>query len=71
LSAKARKWEEVLEFANAKFPEEKFKTEPKGGDLLVVKTERAEAELGFESWKEMEVQVSDVIEQQIELRGGV
>jgi nucleoside-diphosphate-sugar epimerase len=70
LSAKARKWEEVLEFANSKFPEEKFKTEPKGGDLLIVKTERAEKELGFERWKEMEVQVADVIEQQIELRGG-
>jgi nucleoside-diphosphate-sugar epimerase len=69
LSAKARKWEEVLEFANSKFPEEKFQTEPKGGDLLIVKTERAEKELGFEGWKEMEVQVADVIEQQIELRG--
>jgi nucleoside-diphosphate-sugar epimerase len=70
LSAKARKWEEVMEFVGQKFPEEKFKTEPKGGDLLIVKTERAEAELGFKSWKEMEVQVSDVVEQQIELRGG-
>ncbi|KAI4850369.1 NAD dependent epimerase/dehydratase family protein [Aureobasidium sp. EXF-8845] len=71
LSAKARTWEEVMEFAHAKFPGEKFETQPKGGDLLIVKTEKAEAELGFASWKEMEVQVADVIEQQIELRGGV
>jgi nucleoside-diphosphate-sugar epimerase len=69
LSAKARTWEEVMDFVGQKFPEEKFKTEPKGGDLLIVKTERAEEELGFERWREMEVQVSDVIEQQIELRG--
>jgi nucleoside-diphosphate-sugar epimerase len=69
LSAKARTWEEVMDFVKQKFPEEKFKMEPKGGDLLIVKTEKAEEELGFKSWKEMEVQVCDVIEQQIELRG--
>lgn len=69
LSAKARSWEEVLEFVNARYPEQGFKTKPKSGDLLVVKTEKAEKELGFKKWKEMEVQVSDVIEQQIKLRG--
>ena len=69
LSAKARSWEQVLEFVNAKYPEEKFRTKPKEGDLLIVKTEKAEKDLGFKEWKEMEVQVSDVIEQQIELRG--
>jgi nucleoside-diphosphate-sugar epimerase len=69
LSAKARSWEEVLEFVNDKYPEEKLKTKPKEGDLLIVKTEKAEKELGFKEWKEMETQVSDVVEQQIKLRG--
>ncbi|KAI4751092.1 NAD dependent epimerase/dehydratase family protein [Aureobasidium sp. EXF-3400] len=68
LSAKARAWEEVLEFVKHKYPEQGFKTKPEEGDLLIVKTEKAENELGFKEWKEMEVQVSDVIEQQIELR---
>lgn len=69
LSAKARSWKEVMEFVEQKYPEQKFKTEPKEGELLVVETKRAEAELGFTEWKGMEVQVSDVVEQQIELRG--
>jgi nucleoside-diphosphate-sugar epimerase len=71
LSAKARTWEEVMEFVHEKFPEQGFKTKPKSGDLLIVETARAERELVFEEWKGMEVQVCDVVEQQIELRGGV
>jgi UDP-glucose 4-epimerase len=71
LSAKARTWEEVMEFVHEKFPEQGFKTKPKEGDLLIVETARAERELGFEEWKGMEVQVRDVVEQQIELRGDV
>jgi len=69
LSGTDRTWEEVLNFVKGKYPDAGFKTKPKSGDLLVVKTARAEAELGFSSWKEMEAQVSDVIEQQLELRG--
>jgi nucleoside-diphosphate-sugar epimerase len=71
LSAKARTWEEVMEFVHEKFPEQGFRTQPKEGDLLIVETARAERELGFEEWKGMEVQVRDVVEQQIELRGDV
>jgi len=69
LSGKDRTWEEVLDFVKGKYPNAGFETKPKSGDLLIVKTARAEAELGFTSWKEMEAQVSDVIEQQLELRG--
>ena len=69
LSGKDRTWEEVLNFVNDKYPKAGFKTKPKSGDLLVVKTDRAKAELGFSSWKEMETQVSDVIEQQLDLGG--
>jgi nucleoside-diphosphate-sugar epimerase len=68
LSGKTRTWEEVLDFANKKYPGAGFKTKPKSGDELIVVTARAEAELGFSSWKEMEVQVSDVVEQQLQLR---
>jgi UDP-glucose 4-epimerase len=71
LSAKARTWEEVMEFVHEKFPEQGFRTQPKEGDLLIVETARAEKELGVEEWKGMEVQVCDVVEQQIELRGDV
>lgn len=69
LSAKDRPWEEVIEFANKKYPQAGFKTKPKSGDRWFVQTARAEAELGFSSWKEMEDQVSDVVEQQLALRG--
>jgi len=69
LSAKARRWEEVIEFVKGNYPEQDFRIEDKEGELLVVETKRAERELGFREWKGMEVQVSDVVEQQIELRG--
>lgn len=68
LAGKNRTWEEVLDFANKKYPGAGFKAKPKSGNELIVLTGRAEAELGFSSWKEMEVQVSDVIEQQLKLR---
>jgi len=68
LSAKARRWDEVREFVGEKYPEQDFRTEAKEGELLIVETKRAEAELGFREWKGMEVQVGDVVEQQIELR---
>jgi nucleoside-diphosphate-sugar epimerase len=68
LSGKDRTWEEVLSFVNGKYPEAGFKTKPKSGDRLIVDTARAEVDLGFSSWKEMEAQVSDVIEQQLRLR---
>jgi hypothetical protein len=71
LSAKARTWEEVMQFVQEKFPEQHFGTKPKSMDFLVVETERVKRVLGIEVWKGMEVQVCDVIEQQIELRGGV
>ena len=58
----------MLDFAYKKFPEAGFKAKPKSGDRLIVETARAEAELGFSSRKETEVQVSDVIEQQLYLR---
>jgi nucleoside-diphosphate-sugar epimerase len=68
LSGKERTWEEVLAFANSKFPEAEFKAKPKSGERVIVETARAEAELGFSSWKEMEEQVTDVVEQQLKLR---
>jgi len=69
LAAKDRTWGEVLEFANKKYAQAGFKTEAKPGDHWIIETARAEAELGFSSWKGMEEQVSDVIEQQFALRG--
>lgn len=68
LSGKDRTWEEVLAFANSKFPGAGFKAKPKSGEKVVVETALAEAELGFSSWKEMERQVTDVVEQQLKLR---
>jgi nucleoside-diphosphate-sugar epimerase len=68
LSGKDRPWEEVIAFANQKYPAAGFKTKPMSGDRLIVDTGLAEAQLGFSSWKEMEVQVSDVVEQQLKLR---
>lgn len=69
LSGKDRSWEEVLDFANKKYPTAGFKAKAKSGDRLIVDTSRAEAQLGFSTWKEMEIQVSDVVEQQLKLRG--
>lgn len=69
LAAKDRSWQEVLDFANKKWPEAGFKTEVGKGDRWIVETARAEKELGFGEWKEMEVQVTDVVEQQFALRG--
>jgi nucleoside-diphosphate-sugar epimerase len=68
LSAKSRNWEEVLAFAKSKFPEADFTAKPKSGEQVIVETAHAEAELGFSSWKEMEEQVVDVVEQQFKLR---
>lgn len=70
LSGKDRSWEEVLEFAKKEFPEAGFQAEPKTGDRWFVDTTRAEAQLGFETWREMEVQVRDVVLQQLKLRSG-
>lgn len=70
LSGKDRSWEEVLDFARKEFPEAGFQAEPKTGDRWFVNTTRAEAKLGFENWREMEVQVRDVVEQQLKLRSG-
>ena len=67
LSAKDRTWEEVLAFAKSKFPKAGFTAKPKSGERVIVDTPRAEAELGFSSWKEMEEQVVDVVEQQLKL----
>ncbi|USW48834.1 Putative NAD(P)-binding domain superfamily [Septoria linicola] len=69
LAGKDGRWEEVLEFANKKFPRAGFTAKPKPGDGMSVDTGLAEAQLGFSSWKEMEVQVSDVVEQQLDFRG--
>lgn len=68
LSAKDKTWEEVLAFAKSKFPEAGITAKPKFGERVIVQTARAEAELGFSSWKEMEEQVVDVVEQQLKLR---
>ena len=51
----------------SKFPEAGFTAKPKSGERVIVETARAEAELGFSSWKEMEEQVVDVVEQQLKL----
>ena len=69
LAARDRSWKEVLEFANKKYPDAGFyKGEVKEGDRWIVETARAEKELGFGEWKEMEEQVTDVVEQQLALR---
>ena len=68
LSARDRTWEEVFDFVKSKFPEAGFTGKPKSGERVTVETARAEAELGFSSWKEMEEQVVDVVEQQFKLR---
>lgn len=68
LSAKDRSWEEVLDFANKEFPNAGFKAKPKSGDRWNVDTTRAREDLGIHSWREMEVQVKDVVEQQFKLR---
>lgn len=70
LSGKARPWEEVLEYAEKEFPGAGFQTEPKTGDRWFVDTTRAETQMGFKTWREMEVQVKDVVSQQIQLRSG-
>lgn len=70
LSGKDRPWEEVLEFAKKEFPGAGFQAEPKTGDRWFVDTTRAEAQLGFKTWREMEVQVKDVVSQQLQLRSG-
>jgi nucleoside-diphosphate-sugar epimerase len=70
LAAKDRTWGEVLEFANKKYPQAGFNRKEVGkGDRWIVETARVEKELGFKEWKEMEDQVSDVVEQQLALRG--
>ena len=70
LAAKDRTWGEVLEFANKKYPEAGFhRKEVQKGDRWIVETALAEKELGIKEWKEMEEQVSDVVEQQLALRG--
>jgi len=68
LSGKDRPWEEVLRHARKEFPDADFQTEPKTGDRWFVDTTRAEAQLSFKTWREMEVQVKDVVSQQLELR---
>jgi nucleoside-diphosphate-sugar epimerase len=68
LSGKDRPWEDVLEHVKKEFPDAGFQTEPKTGDRWFVDTTRAEAQLGFKTWREMEVQVKDVVSQQLELR---
>jgi nucleoside-diphosphate-sugar epimerase len=70
VSGKDRPWEEVLEYAKKEFPGAGFLTEPKTGDRWFVDTTRAEAQLGFKEWREMEVQVKDVVSQQLQLRSG-
>ena len=58
----------MLTFANSKFPKAGFTAKLKSGERVIVNTALAEAELGFSSWKEMEEQVTDVVEQQLKLR---
>lgn len=68
LSAPPRSWEDVIQYANKEFPEAGFKTKPKTGDHRNVDTTRAEAQLGFGKWREMEEQVKDTVLQQLRLR---
>ncbi|KAF2010908.1 NAD dependent epimerase/dehydratase family protein [Aaosphaeria arxii CBS 175.79] len=68
LSAKDRSWEEVLDFVKEEFPTAGFKAKAKSGDRWNVDTTRAQNELGLQSWREMEVQVKDVVDQQLKLR---
>lgn len=68
LSATDRPWEEVLDFVKKEFPAAGVTAKPKSGDRWDVDTTRAQNGLGLKSWREMEVQVKDVVEQQLKLR---
>lgn len=69
MSASDRTWEEALEFVKKEYPAVGVKVQPKDGAKWNVDTTRAREILGFETWREMEVQIKDVFDQQLQLRG--
>jgi nucleoside-diphosphate-sugar epimerase len=68
LSGEDRSWDDVVDYANNKYPEAGFKAKPKSAGSWAADTSRAEADLGFNSWRGMEKQLSDVVNQQLKLR---
>ncbi|KAL2866121.1 flavonol reductase [Aspergillus lucknowensis] len=68
LSSKSRSWREVRDFAQSQYPKLSIPLPPLDTLEYEVDTSRAQRELGIE-FREMEVQVKDVVDQQLELRG--
>ena len=67
LSGKKRSWREVYDFVKEQFPSLPIKLEPVDRSNYEVDASKAERELGIQ-FKGMEVQVSEVVKQQLELR---
>jgi hypothetical protein len=67
LSGKKRSWREVYDFVKEQFPSLPIKLEPVDRSNYEVDASKAESELGIQ-FKGMEVQVSEVVKQQLELR---
>ncbi|KAJ0418746.1 hypothetical protein BJY00DRAFT_314660 [Aspergillus carlsbadensis] len=67
LAGKKRSWREVYDFVRAEFPSLPIKLEPVDRANYDVDTAKAERELGIR-FRGMEVQVSEVVKQQLELR---
>lgn len=66
LSGKKRSWREVYDFVKEQFPSLPIKLEPADRSNYEVDASKAERELGIQ-FKGMEVQVSEVVKQQLEL----
>ena len=68
VSSKARPWHEVHDFVKSRYPGLAIKLPPLDTLSYDVDTTRAHRELGIE-FRGMEVQVADLLDQQLELRG--
>jgi nucleoside-diphosphate-sugar epimerase len=68
LAAKERSWDDIIEYVKKGFPTAGIKVSPKAGHGWKVDTTLARTVLRFETWREMETQVKDVLNQQLSLR---
>jgi nucleoside-diphosphate-sugar epimerase len=68
LAGEKRSWKEVYDFVKKEFPSLSIKLEPVDRSNYEVDASKAKRELGIQ-FKGMEVQVSEVVKQQLELRG--
>ncbi|KAL4867217.1 hypothetical protein BDV12DRAFT_171732 [Aspergillus spectabilis] len=67
LAAPARSWEEVEAFLHQRYPDLPVKLEPKDGKGLPIDTSKAERQLG-RTFKGMEEQIGDLVDQQLALK---